>query len=535
LVKEGGELIEDPITFEVLKNALISSAREMSQALRKTAFSPNIKERRDCSCAVFDSDGNLVAQSKDIPVHLGAMPLSVKACIENLGDDMAEGTMALVNDPYSGGSHLPDLTLVAPLYQKGERVAFTANRAHHADIGGISPGSMPGLSVSIHEEGALIKPRIVVKEGQLVRDSVSDLLEATRTPDERLGDLSAQVAANNVGMKRIIQVADNNGWETLLRTFGELQQYSAQMMSSALRKFEGKYGEFTDYMESDGAGTWDIPISVSVEIHDGRASVDFAGTSDQVQGNINCPLASSLSAVYYVFIVLFGKDVPTNSGCWSVIDVDIKEGSLLYPTYPSPVSAGNVETSQRIVDTTLGALAEIVPGLVPAASQGTMNNLTIGGIDPRTNGPFSFYETIGGGAGASRGEHGASGIHTHMTNTLNTPIESLESEYPLRIRCYSIKRNTGGVGEWKGGDGIIREIEILADGSTISIQSERRSLQPWGLEGGSNGTSGSNTIFFEGKEHPLQSKSTVMAPKGTVIRIETPGGGGYGSPPQDKE
>ncbi|MGY5858780.1 MAG: hydantoinase B/oxoprolinase family protein [Candidatus Thorarchaeota archaeon] len=528
-------MIEDPITFEVLKNALISSAREMSQALRRTAFSPNIKERRDCSCAVFDSEGNLVAQSKDIPVHLGAMPLSVKACIENLGDDLSQGTMALVNDPYSGGSHLPDLTLVAPLFYKGELVAFTANRAHHADIGGISPGSMPGLSVSIHEEGTLIRPRIIVRENLLDRNSVSDLLKDTRTPDERLGDLSAQVAANNVGMKRITQVAENYGWDILLRTFGDLQQYSAQMMSSALLKFQGKHGKFTDFMESDGAGTWDIPISVSIRIHDGRASVDFAGTSNQVQGNINCPLASTLSAVYYVFIVLFGKDVPTNGGCWSVIDVDVEQGSLLYPTYPSPVSAGNVETSQRIVDATLGALASIVPELVPAASQGTMNNLTIGGIDPRSNGPFSFYETIGGGAGAGHGQDGASGIHTHMTNTLNTPIESLEMEYPLRVRRYSINRNTGGSGSWKGGDGIIREIELLAESCTISIQSERRTLQPWGLAEGMNGKSGSNSIIYEGKIHPLQAKTTVVIPKGTVVRIKTPGGGGYGPPPQKKK
>ncbi|MGY5872369.1 MAG: hydantoinase B/oxoprolinase family protein [Candidatus Thorarchaeota archaeon] len=523
-------MIEDPITFEVLKNALISSAREMSQALRRTAFSPNIKERRDCSCAVFDRDGNLVAQSKDIPVHLGAMPLSVKACIDNLGEELSEGTMVLVNDPYSGGSHLPDLTLVSPVFHKGERVAFTANRAHHADIGGISPGSMPGLSVSIHEEGTLIKPRIVVRENLLDRNAVSDLLKDTRTPDERLGDLSAQVAANNVGMKRISQVADNYGWDILLRTFGDLQQYSAQMMSTALRKFDGKHGKFTDYMESDGAGTWDIPISVAIRINDGRASVDFTGTASQVTGNINCPLASTLSAIYYVFIVLFGKDVPTNGGCWSVIDVDIEEGSLLYPTYPSPVSAGNVETSQRIVDTTLGALASIVPDLVPAASQGTMNNLTIGGIDPRTNMPFSFYETIGGGAGASRGHSGTSGIHTHMTNTLNTPIESLETEYPLRVRMYSIIRNTGGIGQWIGGDGIIREIEVLAETNTVSIQSERRSLQPWGLSQGTSGKSGSNSIIYEGKVHPLQAKSTVVTPKGTVIRIETPGGGGYGPP-----
>ena len=528
-------MIEDPITFEVLKNALISCAREMSQALRKTAFSPNIKERRDCSCALFATDGNLVAQSRDIPVHLGAMPLSVKSCIENLEDELRDGTMALVNDPYSGGSHLPDLTLISPVFHKGDRVAFTANRAHHADIGGISPGSMPGLSISIEEEGTLISPRIVVRNGVLVKESVAELLTATRTPDERLGDLSAQIAANNVGVKRLSQIANAYGWEKLLETFHDLQQYSAHMMSAALEKHNGESGGFTDFMESDGAGTWDIPISVRIEIKGGRAHVDFAGTAEQVPGNINCPLASSLSAVYYVFIVLFGKDVPTNSGCWSVIDVDIEEGSLLNPMYPAPVSAGNVETTQRIVDTTLGALASIVPDLIPAASQGTMNNLTIGGIDPRTNASFSFYETIGGGAGASQGSIGTSGIHTHMTNTLNTPIESLESEYPLRVHRYSIHRDTGGRGLWNGGDGIIREIETLAEKSTISIQSERRILQPWGLNHGNNGQSGKNIIIYENKEHALQSKSTVIVPRGTIIRIETPGGGGYGPPPEDKE
>ncbi len=524
-------MIEDPITFEVLKNALISSAREMSQVLRRTAFSPNIKERRDCSCAVFDNNGDLVAQSKDIPVHLGAMPLSVKSCINTLGKELEPRTMALVNDPYSGGSHLPDLTLVAPLFNDGERVAFCANRAHHADIGGISPGSMPGLSTSIQEEGTLISPRIVVKEGQLDRDTVADLLRETRTPDERLGDLSAQVAANNVGMKRLSQVADNYGWNTLLTTFGDLQYYSKQMMRTALQKFKGKHGQYTDFMESDGAGAWDIPISVAIDIQDGRAKVDFSGTSKQVFGNINCPLASTLSAVYYVFIVLFGKDIPTNSGCWNVIDVNVEQGSLLNPLFPAPVSAGNVETSQRIVDVTFGAMASIVPDMVPAASQGTMNNLTVGGIDPRTNTPFSFYETIGGGSGARKSEDGASGIHTHMTNTLNTPIESLESEFPLRVRCYSINRETGGKGKWRGGDGIIREIELLADKCTISIQSERRSIRPWGLKGGEDGKTGKNSIIFEEREHLLQAKTTIKAPKGSTVRIETPGGGGYGPPP----
>ena len=429
--------------------------------------------------------------------------------------------------------YLQQFTLVAPIFNNEDRVAFAANRAHHADIGGESPGSMPGLSLSIHDEGIIIVPRIVVRNGLLRKDLIGDVLKATRTPDERLGDLSAQVAANNVGKKRLSQVALQYGWEILIKTFSDLRRYSTKMMTDALMKYNGKSSGFTDYMESDGAGAWDIPITVAVSISDGRAYVDFTGTSPQVNGNVNCPIASTLSAVYYVFVALFGKNIPTNEGCWSVIDIVVPEGSLLNPKYPAPVSAGNVETSQRIVDVILGALASIMPDSVPAASQGTMNNLTIGGIDPRTGNAFSFYETIGGGSGAAFGKSGESGIHTHMTNTLNTPIESLESEYPLRVAKYSILRGTGGSGKWHGGDGIIREIEILSEISTISIQSERRAVGPGGLAGGNSGKGGKNTITLEGQVHTLQAKSTIVAPKGSVIRIETPGGGGWGTPPPE--
>ncbi|MFW9912750.1 MAG: hydantoinase B/oxoprolinase family protein [Candidatus Thorarchaeota archaeon] len=521
-------MIEDPIAFEVIKNALISVSREMSVTLRKTAFSPNIKERRDCSCALFDTDGRLVAQSKDIPVHLGAMPLSVKSCIEATGDDLVEGTMALHNDPFSGGSHLPDLTLVAPVFIDGELGGFVANRAHHADVGGESPGSMPGVSVSIQEEGVTIKPRIVVHNGNLETDAISDLLRATRTPDERLGDLSAQIAANHVGIARLHSVASEHGWSTLTRSFTELIDYSKEMMVERLAKYSGLHSEFTDFMDSDGAGTWEIPISVRIEIKEGEALIDFEGTSVQARGNINCPLASTLSSVYYVFVVLFGSDVPTNEGCWSILNVNIPEGSLLNPKYPAAVSAGNVETTQRIVDVILGAMASITPEETPAASQGTMNNVAIGGIDRRSDTPFSFYETIGGGAGAMSGMHGENGIHTHMTNTLNTPIESLEASYPLRIRRYEIRRATGGTGRWHGGNGIVREIELLSDDCTVSIQSERRVSRPWGLKGGAAGVSGRNSILYDGRLHELQAKTTVTSPKGAIIRIETPGGGGWG-------
>lgn len=502
----------------------------MSQALRRTAFSPNIKERRDCSCAIFDTTGRLVAQSKDIPVHLGAMPMSVKACIEQLGEEMVEDTMALLNDPFSGGSHLPDLTLVSPVFHRNERVAFTANRAHHADVGGISPGSMPGMATSIDEEGVLIKPRIIVRDGKLVKETIEDLLDSTRTPNERLGDLSAQIAANIVGGRRLQEVAKNHGWDIVTRTFYELRDYSAQMMKNAISELEGKDSEFVDFMDSDGVGNWRIPIKIKIKFEHKVISVDFEGTASQVLGNINCPLASTLSSIYYVFITIFGTGIPTNEGCWSILDVRVPIGSLLNPQYPAPVSAGNVETSQRIVDVALGALADIIPNRIPACSQGTMNNLTIGGIDYRTGKPFSFYETIGGGAGAIKGANGASGIQVHMTNTLNTPIEALEIAYPLCIRAYKIRQNSGGLGRWNGGEGIVREIEILADDCEVSIQSERRYLQPWGLQGGMPGKAGLNELEYQKTKRKLEAKTTIKTLAGTIIRIETPGGGGWGIP-----
>ncbi|NHJ13349.1 MAG: hydantoinase B/oxoprolinase family protein [Candidatus Thorarchaeota archaeon] len=523
-------MIEDPILFEVIKNSLVSVSREMSLTLMRTAFSPNIKERRDCSCALFDSKGYLVAQSKDIPVHLGAMPMSVRSCISQIGDELEEGTMALLNDPYSGGSHLPDLTLVAPIFAEEECIAFAANRAHHSDVGGMSPGSMPGLATSIHEEGIVIQPRLVVRNGRLEKDTITDLLRETRTPEERLGDLSAQVAANLVGTRRLVDAAKEHSWTAILRTFHELQSYSAELMKANVSPYEGANSTFVDIMESDGAGFWDIPIKVGIQFTKKAVRIDFEGTAEQVMGNINCPLASTLSSVYYVFISLFGHEIPVNEGCWSVIETNVPEGTLLNPRSPAAVSAGNVETSQRIVDALLGALSSIMPDGVPAASQGTMNNLTIGGVNPRTGRVFSFYETIGGGGGAGKGAHGTSGIHVHMTNTLNTPIEALEIAYPLRVREYSIRKGSGGEGEWMGGDGIIREIEILSDSTSISVQSERRERSPWGLNGGGPGKKGQNIISYAGEKYLLQAKTTLLVPKDTIVRIETPGGGGWGAP-----
>ncbi|MFW9920422.1 MAG: hydantoinase B/oxoprolinase family protein, partial [Candidatus Thorarchaeota archaeon] len=489
----------------------------------------NIKERRDCSCAVFDDEGQLVAQSKDIPVHLGAMPCSVRACIDELEDDMSEGSMALLNDPYSGGSHLPDLTVVCPVFMADQHVGFVANRAHHADIGGTSPGSMPGLSLDIHEEGIVIPPRLIVKDWKLVTDWIDDILKATRTPEERLGDLASQIAANTVGARRLQSIMKEHGTEGVLKIYHELKQYSMDLMQKAMIPYAGMKGTSRDYMESDGAGSFQIPIVCSISISDRGASITFEGTANQVAGNINCPIASTLSSVYYVFIAVFGKGIPINEGCWSILDTFVPSGSLLNPLYPAAVSAGNVETSQRIVDVVLGCLSKITPEMIPAASQGTMNNLTIGGFDGRFNKPFSFYETIGGGSGGIKGLDGASGIHTHMTNTLNTPIESLEIEYPLRITRYSLRTGSGGDGRWKGGEGLIREIELLDDDFIVSIQSERRFLRPSGLAGGGDAQVGKNVLTFENQEYVIQSKTTVKALKGSKIRIETPGGGGWGS------
>jgi N-methylhydantoinase B len=523
-------MIDDPISFEVIKNALVSATREMSQSLQRTAFSPNIKERRDCSCAMFDTEGRLVAQSKDIPVHLGAMPLSVRSCIEQLGNELSQDRMALLNDPYSGGSHLPDLTLVAPVYVKEEHVGFVANRAHHADVGGVSPGSMPGLSLSVHEEGVVIPPRIIVDKGALNKASIEDLLGGTRTPDERLGDLSAQIAANNVGIRRLQATINEHSLNRVTKNFEDMRSYSQTMMLSALSEFAGEGATFTDYMDSDGAGSFHIPISVVVDISRNGAEVSFEKTAPQVEGNINCPIASSLSSVYYAFISVFGRGIPTNEGCWSAISVSIPEGSILNPRYPAAVSAGNVETSQRIVDVVLGALSAVTPERIPAASQGTMNNLTIGGIDPRTAQPFSFYETIGGGAGAGKNSNGQSGIHTHMTNTLNTPVEALEIAYPLRVLSYSLRQGSGGKGASDGGAGIVRAIELLGDDFVISIQSERRDSCPWGLNGGQPAKQGRNILIYDKKEYVLQSKTTVKTLQNAIVRIETPGGGGWGCP-----
>ncbi len=512
-----------PLLLEVFKNRLSSVAEEMGIVLQRTSFSPNIKERKDLSCAIFDPAGNLVAQADHIPVHLGSMSSSVREAINSVSFE--EGDMVVLNDPYRGGTHLPDITLVAPVFHDGEIRFFVANRAHHSDIGGISSGSMP-LSSSIYQEGLIIPPVKLIKRGELNRELSSLILSNVRTPEERLGDISAQVMANKVGINRMRELLDLYGVESMRKLCTELISYSERVMRSYISKIpEGTY-EFEDFIEDDGMGREDIGIRVRLSVKGSSVRVDFSESDDQTEGPFNAVRSVTLSAVYYVFRSLLPEDVPTNEGCFRPIEVITRRGSVLDPVPPAPVAGGNVETSQRVVDVVLGALSKAIPEFVPAASQGTMNNLSVGGLDPRNRESFTYYETIGGGMGAWAGGDGESAVHSHMTNTMNTPVEALEHAFPFLIREYSVRRGSGGEGKRRGGDGIVREIEFLSD-VEVTVLSERRRIPPYGLFGGEPGERGINMVFREGRGEIRPGKFRERLRKGCILRIETPGGGGY--------
>jgi len=477
------------LLLEVFKNRLSSIAEEMGIVLQRTAFSPNIKERKDLSCALFDREGRLIAQAEHIPVHLGSMAMSVREAISSI--NMEEGDMVVLNDPYRGGTHLPDITLVAPVFHRGELKFYVANRAHHSDVGGMSSASMP-LSNSLFQEGLVIPPLKLVERGKFKEDILSLLRANVRTPEERLGDLSAQVMANRVGIKRTLALLDTYG-SNIESLCNELLIYSEKLMNSALSKIpNGTYG-FEDFIEDDGYGRKDIAIRVKLRVKDAQVEADFSESDPQTEGPMNAVRAITLSATYYAFRCLLPEDAPTNEGCFKPIEVVTRKGSILDARFPAPVAGGNVETSQRIVDVVLGALSKALPELIPAASQGTMNNVAIGGTDHSTGEKFTYYETIGGGMGAWSEGDGESAVHSHMTNTMNTPVEALEHAYPFLVREYSVRRGSGGQGIRRGGDGIVREIEFLSDG----------------------------------REKLLGGKFSLKLHKGDRLRIETPGGGGY--------
>jgi N-methylhydantoinase B len=523
----------DPVLLEVFKHTFAAIADEMGVVLRKSSFSPNIKERRDYSCALFDAQGRMIAQAAHIPVHLGSMPLSVASAVREC-QPLNPGDQIILNDPFRGGTHLPDITLVAPVFisspenasGKQQLFGFVANRAHHADVGGMTSGSM-SIAREIFQEGLVIPPVKLLESDQLNQGIFDLILANVRTPRERSGDLWAQIAANQRGVRRCLETVERFGLAQISQYMAELLAYTERMTRALLAGIPNGTYHFLDYLDDDGVTDQPIPIAVSVIVNDDNAVVDFSGSSPQVQGSLNAVYSITLSAVYYVFRSLIGLDVPNNAGCLAPIEVIAPPETIVNALHPAPVAGGNVETSQRIVDVLLGALAQALPDGIPAASQGTMNNTTIGGWDPFRKRYFTYYETIGGGAGASPEKDGCAAIHTHMTNTLNTPVEALEFAYPLRVQRYQIRLGSGGAGKHTGGDGIIREIELLAP-AEISLITERRRLSPYGLEGGEPGCCGENTLISDDTKLPLPSKGNFHAESGDVLSVYTPGGGGFG-------
>ncbi|AHF99174.1 5-oxoprolinase [Halostagnicola larsenii XH-48] len=541
----------DPITLEVLRNQLESAAEEMGQTLIRGAYSPNIKERRDCSTALFDAEGRMVAQAEHIPVHLGAMPESVAAVREH---DPKPGDVFVLNDPFTGGTHLPDVTMVSPIAPDSEIVGYAVSRAHHADVGGMTPGSMPAGAREIYQEGLRLPPIRLVEDGEIRSDVQSLILANVRNARERRADFRAQLAANERAEARVASLIDEHGEETVLAGFDAVIEYSRDRIASELEEVPDGVYEATDVLEGDGITDEDVRIETTVTVDGATIDVDFSGSASQVDGNLNAPLAVAKSAVYFVVRCITDPEIPPNEGCYEPVSVDAPEGSVLNPTAPAAVVGGNVETSQRVTDVVFSALAKATPDRVPAQGQGTMNNLTIGARD----GSFTYYETIAGGFGARATADGMDGVQVGMTNTLNTPIESMETEYPMRVERYAFRPGSGGEGKFRGGLGLERSVTVETD-ATVSLLTERRRHAPGGVAGGRDGARGENVLELpagfdlpdgvelnenavsgaagesprEG-ETTVAAKTTVDVPVGTTVTVRTPGGGGHGDP-SDRE
>lgn len=539
----------DPITLEIYRALYTSVAEEMGVALRRTSFSPNIKERRDYSCAVFDSSGRVIAQGDHMPVHLGSMPMAVAAALREV--QIGPGDVVALNDPFAGGTHLPDVTVVMGVFgesavgrrqEAGQKkrsspasrrlppascLFYVANRAHHADIGGATPGSM-GVATDVYGEGVRIPPIHIVRDGEICADVMKLILANVRSSNERRADFEAQIGSLKTGAARLLEIVERRGIKEASEYAQHLILYSARVMRRAIAAIPDGTYQAEDALDDDGISEGEIPIRVRVTIKGDRARVDFTGSAPQVAGALNAVESITVSAVSYVFRCLVGVDVPASAGLMEPIEVIAPQGTVVNATHPASVAGGNVETSQRIVDTVFKALARAIPQRIPAASQGTMNNLTIGGIDPRTGSEFSYYETVAGGMGARPALDGMNATHTHMTNSLNTPAEALEYSYPLRVREYRIRKGSGGKGRQKGGDGSVREIEVLA-ASRMSLLSDRRKRAPYGLQGGDAGALGRAFIIrADGSKEQLASKGSWDLQPGDRVRIETPGGGGFG-------
>jgi N-methylhydantoinase B len=508
----------DPIELNIFSSRLEAVCDEMGAVLRNAAFSPNIRDRLDFSCAVFDAEGELCAQAAHIPVHLGSMAYAMADIVSRI--EWHPGDMVVFNDPFLGGTHLPDVTLIAPLFFEQRLTAFLVNRAHHADIGASAPGSMP-ISHSLEQEGRVIPPGKLIRRSALDRDFLADLIGGNRNPRESEGDFAAQISANRSGVRRLEQLISEWGREGFVQGLDALNAYAERLAEESLGVLpQGEY-RFEDCMDDDGQGNRDIPIIVKLHVSPAGIEVDFTGTASQVAGNINCPLSVAAAAVYYAFRCLMPPQTPACSGAFRAIRIVSPAGSLLNARRPAAVAAGNVETSTRVVDLILGALAGILPDAIPAASHGSMNNVAMGSDEAELR--WDYYETIGGGMGAGRFGGGLCGVQTHMTNTLNTPIEVIESRYPLRVLRYALRRGSGGAGVRYGGDGLVREFEFLRP-TQVSLLTERRSHQPWGLLGGAPGEAGVNLLDGQ----VLPGKVSLQLESGQRLCIESAGGGGWG-------
>jgi N-methylhydantoinase B len=496
----------DPVTLQVMVGALRAACDEMGVVLIRSAHSANVKERRDASTGLFDSDGQMVMQAEHIPVHLGAMPAAVAAV---LGEDHAPGDAWILNDPYKGGTHLPDITVISPIFAGGELAGFSASRAHHADVGGHVPGSMPADSKTLDEEGVVIPPMRLAREGELDRELLRELTEQMRGPKQREADLRAQLAANRAGAARVVELAERHGLEMLRESMRETLDYAERRTRAAIEELEDGERTATDLLEG---GDGDIELHLQATVDGDELTLDFEGSAGQYDGNLNCPLAVTTSACYFAVRVLTDPDVPPCAGAYRPVAVKAPEGSILNARSPAAVAAGNVETSSRVADLVLQAFGR-------ALGQGTMNNLTLGNDD------FAYYETLGGGQGACDDADGPSAVHVAMSNTLNTPVEALELEFPLRAVEYAVRRGSGGDGRHRGGDGVVRELEALEE-MTYSLITERRRHRPRGAAGGEPGAAGRNLV----NDEEVEPKAAGTLRRGDRLRIETPGGGGHGEP-----
>ena len=519
----------DSITLELYRHRFAGIAEEMGEALKRTGFSPNIKERLDFSCAIFDGDGELVAQAAHIPVHLGAMGASVAAA-RGVVETWREGDVVILNDPFAGGTHLPDVTVAAPVFCGGNQPDFfVANRAHHADIGGMSPGSLP-LSREIYQEGLIIPPLLLVENGVRNNAVWQIILRNTRTPNERNGDLEAQLAALFRGNERLRELADKSSHGEVIEHARHLQTYAEKRARTVIASWPDGVYRAHDVLE---CGDELAEISLAITVDGDSIGFDFSGTAPQVAGSLNAVEAIAFSACYYVVACLLGDDVPLNAGTFAPISVKAPPATVVNAQSPAAVAGGNVETSQRIVDVILQALSPALPGQIPACSAGTMNNVTMGG-QGENGAPWTYYETLGGGAGASMLRDGACAVQTHMTNTLNTPVEALERAFPLRVTQYCVRRDSGGPGFYRGGDGLRREYEFLR-AATVTMLSTRRETAPSGMGKGKKGAVGRNVLNLEGQAEELPAQFTREFAVGEKLSIETPGGGGWEKMETEKE